>query len=622
VRIGPLGLLGYVAAVLAAWSIIGRYWGIQHDALGYALEAIATLRPDPLAGDIFLRFRSQEEFTVFPQFFAYFVARLGVDRAASLLTFSFLVAWITLAWQITRRLEGRPLAWLSVGLLLVIPGWYSAGEVFRYLEPFLTARGLAEVLVLGAVTAALSSRQLVAVGCLAIALVMHPLIALPGVLLVAAFRLPLSGWKHWAFVAILVLGAVVGSCVLTLPEPLMDPDWLQIARWRTGFLFLGEWGARDREVASQTILTLAIAAMALPPSQARKLVSGALCVAAAGILLAFIASEFLPLKLLLQGQPWRWLWTGRFVATALLPLILLTLWRSDTIGRVSALLTACAWLLTNSGSTRDVPPMGAGGLLCLAALVLWALRHRVSEGAARVLQGLAWVIVSIVGASFLLVIVIAAGNNFDFGHEPVWVQRVTDVLYTPGIAALWVCAAWQAAFVARRRWQIATVSAASLVLLIGGFPETWSRWTNAPFSVVQRAKFADWRERIPTGSEVLWHEAPQAVWLLLDRRSYLTVSQAAGAIFSRETTDEIVRRAHALSALVAPGVWWQDPSARHEDFRDLTPKVLGSICQDPALGFVVSSTNLGMAVAQAEWPGQADFVYLYDCGTFRTAASR
>jgi hypothetical protein len=611
--------LAYLVAVIAVWSIIGRYWGMQHDALGYTLQAVAKLKPNPLAGDIFLRFRSQDEFTVFPQLCAFFVARLGVDHAASLLTFSFLFAWVTMAWLITRRLEGRLLALLSVGLLLVIPGWYSAGEVFRYLEPFLTARGLAEALVLGAVYAALCSRRLVAVGCLAIALVVHPLMAFPGVLLVAALWLPLAGWKYWAFGAVLVLGAIIGSYVLTLPQPLMDADWLRVTRSRSGFLFFGEWIARDREVAAQTLLTLAAAAVVLPAGEARRLAAAALCVAGAGMLLMVIASEILPAKLLLQGQPWRWMWIGRFLATALLPLLFLTLWRSGVTGQAAALLTVCAWLLTDSGSSRDVPPVGVGGMLCLAGLALWSARQKLSPGTASVLRGLAWSLTAVVVASFVSIIVIAARNNFSFGHDPVWVQRATDVIYTPGIVVLWICAAWYASFAARLNWPSTMICAASLALLVGAMPETLRRWTDTPFGAEQRGKFAAWRQRIPTDAEVLWHEAPQAVWLLLDRRSYLTVSQAAGGVFSRQTTDEIVRRAHALSALVAPGVWWLDPSTRQEKMKDLTPDILRSICQDPSLGFVVSRFDLGISVALAEWPGKADFVYLYDCAPYRRA---
>lgn len=619
-RGGALRVVSYVFVVFTLWSLIGRYWGIQHDALGYVVDAMARLHGQPLAGDLFLRYRSQDEFTIFPGLLAACIARFGVDHAAALLTFVALASWTVLSWFLASRLVGRDLARLSVGLILVLPGWYSASEVFRYAEPFVTARGLAEVSSLAAVLAVLRGHRLAAIGLAALGLLLHPLMALPGLLMATALALPLSGWKQWSAAWLLVVaGACAGSFVLIRPDAFMDGPWLAVTRQRSGFLFVDVWHSRDWEVAVQAIATLAIAVVAIPASEARRVAATALWVGTAGLALATIASTLLPLTLLVQGQPWRWLWIGRYFATALLPFVAVTSWRHGAAGRAAALLLASAWLLTDSGSTRDLPPFGAGGLLCMASLAVLAMRRHLSPSTAAVIEKLSWVVIALVGVVFVSVVTVAVHNNFSFGRDPVWIQRVTDVLYTPGFTAAIVIAAWFAAFRLAKGWFAAAFTVAALGIATASAKETVAVWTKENFGDEQRAQFAPWRARIPRDSEVLWDDAPQAAWLLLDRRSFLSVSQAAGTTFSADTTREIVRRANALSALVSPGTWWLDPATRGDRFRDLTPGILRSICQEPSLGYVVSRIDIGSWVNRAEWPGKADFLYLYDCGPLRQA---
>lgn len=607
----------YGLTVLSLWSLLGRYWGIQHDAIGYMLEAMSHLRPVPLSQDIFLRYRSQDEFTLFPRLSAPVIAQLGIDRAGALLTLASLSGWTILAWKLCRKLEGPKLSALAVGLLLVLPGWYSAGQVFRYAEPFMTARGPAEVLSLAAILAAWHSRRIAAAGLCIAGLLIHPLIAFPAALLVFALAARLNGAKQLAaYGLMLAVAATVGSYLL-LPDPAMGGEWLSVTRSRSGFLFLSEWSPRDREVACQTILTLALATWALPAGDARRVLGAALCVALAGLALAALSSYLLPLKLLVEGQPWRWLWPARFFATAALPLLVLVLWRHGSVGRCVALMASAAWLLTDAGSMGDLPPIGTSGLLLGIAAVVWAMRGALSEPTAAMLLRLSWGVGATVVLVLASVVMNAASNRFSFGHDPFWVQRVTDALYTPGICAALVVGAWAASYTCRPWWPAVTIAAAAATLLLGAAPETLDRWTDTTFDDTHQQVFSTWRVKIPLESEVLWSEAPQAAWFLLNRRSYLSVSQAAGVVFSREATGEIVRRAQRLSALVAPGTWWHDPMTRQERMHDLTPEILRSICQDPALDFVVSRRDVCGFVDRAEWPGKADFVYLYDCRPLR-----
>ena len=609
-----LPLAPYLLMLVAIWGLLFRYWGIQHDALAYMLQIVARLKPDPLAGDIFLRFTSQDEFTLFPALCAPLVAWLGVDATGALLTFAALVAWLIVAWQLLRHLQGNRLAWLALGLLVAVPGWYSAGEVFRYAEPFLTARTATEVLSLAALLACLKRRWMWAAALLGIGALLHPLMAFPAVLIAVAVALPLTTPSRWTLLLTgLIVLPIAGSFVLGAPAPFIDGDWLSITHSRSGFLFADTWETRDREVFATTLLTLAIAVRALPHSAMGRVALAALCVGTAGLVLAIIASEWLPLKVLLQGQSWRWLWIGRVMSIAAIPLIVMTLWTSGRAGRAAAALLCSAWLLTDAGSTRDIQPIGVSGLLCALAWLVWELRERISDRSASSVQGAAMGVLVVAGGYLLSLILNVSQHSFSFGTDPVWVQRAYELVRTPGIAILIVTATW---WTTMNRWQplaAVTLAALALALTLASLPETLDSWTRQTLGTKARNEFAPWRATIPTASEVLWHDAPQAVWFLLDRRSYLTVAQGAGTVFSREIATEIQRRANSLAALVSPGSWVLDPATSGEEMRPLSAAILRSICRDEALGFVVSRDDIGVGAPRAEWPAKADFVYLYDC---------
>ena len=80
------GLLG-----IATWSLSHSYQGIFHDAGLYTLQALARLHPDSLPGDVFLKFGSQDGFTIFSPIYAAASRMLGVEFAAATLT--LLLQW-------------------------------------------------------------------------------------------------------------------------------------------------------------------------------------------------------------------------------------------------------------------------------------------------------------------------------------------------------------------------------------------------------------------------------------------------------------------------------------------------------------------------------------------------
>jgi hypothetical protein len=163
-----------VLGLAAIWLWTHRYFGLQHDGLFYAVQALARITPDAYAGDIFFAFGSQDDYSLFSRLYAALIRSLGLAGAALILLVAAQLAWAIAAAAVARQwLEGRAF-WLGLALIFALPGHYGsqaeiAHDVLRYAETFLTARSWAEPLVLAAVAAALARRQNLAVAMITLA---------------------------------------------------------------------------------------------------------------------------------------------------------------------------------------------------------------------------------------------------------------------------------------------------------------------------------------------------------------------------------------------------------------------------------------------------------------------
>ena len=148
-------------------------------------------------------------------------------------------------------------------------------------------------------------------------------------------------------------------------------------------------------------------------------------------------------------------------------------------------------------------------------------------------------------------------------------------------------------------------------------PPTVDHWTLRAFSPSTYLDFGDWRATVPPGTEVLWLWNPVSTWLLLERPSYMSLSQSAGLLFSRELAIEIDRRTRVLEPLGTRDfliVGGKDDGPARPFSRD----ALTRICQDAQLGFVVANIDVGPAARHAtSGPDMGQFVWLYDCKAYR-----
>jgi hypothetical protein len=361
-----IAILALAFLLVTLWLLVCGYHGLTGDAQIYAFQALARLHP-PLATDLYLQNTSQDQFSVFSPFYAGCIGLLGLENAARLLTVLFTVWLLGAAWSVVRAVGGRDAAWLGAAFLLIVAGEYGGSGVFRISEQYLTARLPAEALIVTALACHLHGRKGLGRVLAAAAVIVHPLIALPGLLLLICMS---SSLRLIVFAAFGGLIATLGISMLAIALPadihaltVMDAAWVEVVRERSQFLFLPLWSVRDWEVNTRPFLYLGFTAIAVPDRRIRALCAAAGLVGAAGIAVAWIGSVIGPVAVIVQGQAWRWVWISVFVSVLLLPGVALKVWRDDACGPLCVLLLVLGWTL----------PIDIGMACISLALAVWVI---------------------------------------------------------------------------------------------------------------------------------------------------------------------------------------------------------------------------------------------------------
>jgi hypothetical protein len=617
----PNGLRRYLVPTALAlmslilWLLMHRYVGLDRDAQIYAFQAVAKINP-ALRTDLYLQNTSQDQFTIFSPFYAWFIRFLGLEGAARFLTVVFVIWFLAAAWQLERELTGRDTAWLGVAFLVITAGSYGAYSVFRFSEQFLTARLPAEALVVTALACHFKGFKKSGLIFATFALLVHPLIAFPGVLVLICLWIPTQIGVLSALAGILgTLGIVLGAKVvpsLSRVITVMDPTWMEVVRERSQFLLLQYWRFQDWELNLRPFICLTITAVTIRDARIRKLSTGAILVGAAGMVVALVASNIGHVAILLQGQAWRWVWISGFVSALLIPFTAMELWRDLKCGPICTLLLIAGWMFGPVDGTACVS----------LALIVYLARANISLRASQYLRwaagGLGIIIVMWVLANSWTILTSASSES---GREPLFLTRIRDILGLEVSAACLVFLFW---VWIRDRASVRSLSIAAAVLTVSCLYVLPKSFTQAvsPVSDAAVREFADWRNSIPPTSSVFVTPSPDTgsfVWFTLGRPNYLAINQSAGVIFSRATALEVRRRSEVLLPVEDPD--WKILSGMRRSggvkgksaARPLTSKALIGICQDPQLGFVISRENVGFDPLRHTHSGTWKDWNLYDC---------
>jgi hypothetical protein len=609
--------------LIVLWGLTHRYLGLGGDAKLYAVQALAKIRPE-FAHDLFLQNAGQDRFTIFSPFYAWCIGWFGLHNAEMVLTIVFKVALLAAAWSLVRNLFNGYIAFLATAALIITSGAYGGYDVFHYAEDWLTARSPAEALVIAALAVYFNGFRLLGALIAVGALFIHPLMALPGVLVLLCL---------WAPTRMSVLGAAAGIvaslsislAAVTLPWAahvftVMDPAWLEIAVARSQFLFLQFWSAMDWQLNARPFISLTITALAVNDPRVRKLCMAVMLIGATGLAVAMIASLIGPVAILVQGQAWRWSWLTAFVAVMLLVPTALCIWRDERCGPLCTIMLIGGWTF----SPVDGP------LFTALTLALWLTRSRITP---RVARGLRWAAIA-VGVMLVLWLIanswtIESSVPSESGRESSVITLVRDIMGLDVLALLIVAALAYGISITK---STAALTAVSIVLLACGALVLPAAFTDVGQVGASAAvtEFTDWRSAIPSGSNVLVVPLPMSAsfaWFTLGRASYLSADQSSGVVFSRDTALEVRRRA----ALVQP-LWytnWHLVSRKRapqdhavtlsSESLPLTREILIHVCQDPQLNFVVAKENVGFDSLPHPHNGGWKDWRLYDCRRVNSA---
>jgi hypothetical protein len=609
--------------LVAIWLLMHGYHGLTGDAQIYAFQALARIHPQ-LATDLYLQDTSQDQFTVFSPLYAWFIGLLGLETAARLLTVIFAVWLLAAAWNVACAVTSRHAAWLAVATLLIFAGDYGGSGVFHLLEPYLSARLPAEAMIITAIACHFRGMEriglLLAIG----ALFVHPLIALPGLLLLICLRLPgrviLMGSLGGALAT---LGIALAATILPYfshAPIIMDTAWLEVVQERSQFLFLQLWSFHDWTTNARPFIYLAFAAIAVPEERIRKFCTASAVVGASGLAVALIGSLIGPVAILVQGQAWRWLWITVFISALLLPVTTLQVWRDEKCGPLCGILLALGWTLSAADGTACV----------LLALFFWSTRTHIGL---RFVPYLRWASLAlgigvacwILTKSCAIISAPASGSR----STPRGSAQILDIFGLRVSAALFSVLLWWSIRSSRTIWVPAILSMLLLGLSILVWPAAFKQ-SHTLASASDIDEVADWTNAIPTTSTVLvapTHDVGAFVWFTLGRPNYLAVDQSAGVVFSRTTALEVRRRSQVLLPLMDPN--WKilthlRASSGNEHKADaptrpLTSESLVQVCADPQLGFVISPEDVGFNPLRHEHPGIWKNWNLYDCRNVRSS---
>lgn len=563
------------------------YRGIEHDAVLYALQALRSLEPQSLGDDLFFRYGSQDAYTLFSPLYAALIGLIGLEPAAHLIARFSLLALFAGGLLLARRMMQRDLAWLTLALFIAIPGSYGADNVLKYAENFATPRTLTEALVITSLALLLGGRRLAAFAAIGAGFLLHPLMALPGligiVLLLARRTTSLTLFALGASATLIVI--VIASFMPVGPIRFIDPVWYESLADMVPYLLPERWSISDWQPTVVGLATLVAATQVLKAGPSRQLAITGAIVGSAGIVLAGIASVA-PVALLVQGQPWRWMWLGKAIAVLLLAPIAIACWRRSHLARVALALLGVAWFARNDA-------IGVvAGLLALLALtvdagVLPARSRRMATWGLMLLAallGLAALRVHWLPVELMLVMVVVA----------IW-----WLLFRA--RGLPVKAAGAVAAIALGILQLSSMAVPhDEVSVVPNYGKNTER------------NFATWSERIGEHQTVFFPEHPEMVWLVLHRKSYAAYT---APVFSREAALKTRDRFKQIQSLTTPAA--TQAASLGTKVPSLTHDGVLRACQVSEIDFVIAPTKLPVPSLASSAPGELGELLLYACTDIR-----
>jgi hypothetical protein len=623
--------------IAVLWLATRPYEGVVGDARLYMVQALRHLDPASFAQDLYFRFGSQDEFTIFSRSYAPLLSMFGVGATGIILTVAGQFLWLGGLLYLARGLiRDRWQSLLSVAAAVALPAVYAVWYT-GYGEPFATPRLYAEALSLIALGLLVRHRIMYALAILAGTVAIHPLMTLPAlafVFIYIAFQQPL-----WWFA--LIGAGLVPVCLSLAGVPpfanlltAFDPVWLQIVQVRDGMCFAMRWPLDTFFRMANTIL-MAVFALLLTGEQERRFIGVALVVGIGGAVCTFVGADLAHNVFIAEIQPYRSMWILSLLANFYaLPMFLRLNRQGDAanLTKLGLLAGLAATLLC-----RFLPCTWIAPPLMIATVLYHLWQTRSAREPPFPVRLLFLVLIAAGGAMAALIVHYGFKGLAETWPERFYLEIYSLALVIGGLTAL----AMYVLHLERRRPSAARIgrwlSIALLPAALFGWDvrTPWTKFVESPAPAP-----ASLASLLPQKATVYWDGGIELLWLRLQRSSYFSCTQGTGAVFFRGTAIAYRHRAESFWPFrtldFGESQYCPDPSERFES--SATRQDLVQLCRnEPELDVAVFGRPVEDMPAQI-WDAPASLLnfrmidgeptrietsrfYLYSCAGLRQASA-
>ena len=530
-----------VALVLSLWISVHPYLGLIHDSQLYTFLALAQLPGSTLTDDIFSKFGSQGNYTIYIVIFSEILKTISVGAAAFVFTILGQVVWVVGAVLFTKILSSKFYHRAIILIcIIVLPGYYGGLGVFRYAEPFHSPRLFAEGLVLIAVAWGYQCLWWRCGLALILAGVLHPFMALAGVgvcFVLAAQRYH----RLWLLVPIGALAfaglAAIGIEPFSHIRSTVGGLWWTVVARRAAQAFISNWSASDFARLALQGLIFALAYRIARPDE-RRLIWATALVAVAGVLANLVGGDWLHNELFVEFGFCRTLWLWTVLANALAGLLILRM-RDERPHIRAALVVGVAAYALDAWVPIFMPFVAAP---VLGALYL-ATRRRPSGRELSHSVELALFAIS-VSAALSAVALLAFCINIRLGLDASRPGEHDYLLSNLGCMVL----ALLAAGLACRGFKKTAMGLLAGTIVVQAVHydqrstglrslDSFSKLPDSVAAIVDRS------------ANIYWEDGVEQQWFALKRPAYFSCIQGAGVAFFKRTALEYYRRETALRNL-------------------------------------------------------------------------
>lgn len=526
----PLRTLWIPLLAIAGWMLAAHpYWGLWHDGTLYFGQVLLHSRVPQLAQDLFFASGSQDRYSIYAHVVKPLYALFG--QPATHMS-GVLCSWALMGGGVLallRSLQPTPMAavWGLLAFAVTAP-IYGGGWVFGYGEQFLTARSVAEPMLLWSLVALLRQRLALAAGLMAAALAFHPLMALP--VLVVAWCYLVQVQRRWLWaLGLLPLVAAAGAAGIPPWDGLLrryDPYWWSLINAVNTQVLPSNWSLMDAATVLLDLAVIAAVALARPSAPFARLLWAVLLASGLMFGACLVLVDGLRLVLVTQLQLWRVHWIAHLLATILAPWLVARLWQRGGLWPASACALVLALLNAHVGS-----PHGAGAVLLWAGISALAVAVRQVSKATHRLACASIVagIVFLSGTRLATVLELASWQFPEAGWGGLFLLAISfPTLAVPALAAL------QALQQCGRAGTVLAGLLSSLLFITVALH--WDQRSDLARATEASEHPPALAHAIPQDATVYWpgpfnHLAP--VWGLLERRSHFAPQQGSGMLFNR-----------------------------------------------------------------------------------------